>query len=119
MQIGVKKPKFPEETVGITASSSTTSDDVQIDNVIERNSMPLPRKSALDQYETEETRKLPTKELQRLVLLHQLKTAKLQQDYYSKKIQTMESKQFNVNKNTYDKQTNIAVEGDKCYTVLY
>jgi hypothetical protein len=123
MQMGVKTPKL-DGTVGSVASSSTTSnvimdDFVQIDEENERNvGMPPRRKSSFDHYETEETRKLGNKELQRLVLLHQLKTAKLQQEYYTKKIEAMEDNQFNSNQNFSNKQTIIVEEGDKSYAVL-
>ncbi|KAJ3665891.1 hypothetical protein Zmor_001356 [Zophobas morio] len=50
---------------------------------------PEPKKSKLYNYETEETHSLTTTELQRLVLLEQLKAARLQREYILKKMERL------------------------------
>ncbi|XP_063907296.1 uncharacterized protein LOC135140975 [Zophobas morio] len=51
---------------------------------------PEPKKSKLYNYETEETHSLTTTELQRLVLLEQLKAARMQREYILKKMERLE-----------------------------
>lgn len=48
--------------------------------------LPQRKSSSLDQYETDETKSLTTAELQRLVLLEQLKTARIQREYFEAKL---------------------------------
>lgn len=52
-----------------------------------QNLLPPKKKLATDKYETDETRALTTKELQRLVLLQQYRTSIVQNEYYEKKLE--------------------------------
>ncbi|CAH1110533.1 unnamed protein product [Psylliodes chrysocephalus] len=51
--------------------------------------LPTRKKTPIEKYETNETKGLTTKELQRLVLLEQYQTTKIQREYYEKKLQRM------------------------------
>ena len=74
------------------------------------------RKTATDKYETDETKNLTTKELQRLVLLQQFQTATLQKEYYQKKLQKLQSENDNIHQQTRDTfLDNITVDGDTSY----
>lgn len=53
------------------------------------------KKTALDPFETNVTKNLTQKELQRLVLLQQLKTAEVQEQYFKRKLQYLQQKMCN------------------------
>lgn len=60
--------------------------------------LPPRKKTPLDEYETDTTKNLTQKELQRLVLLQQLKTAEVQEQYYKEKLQILRDKDVNVSR---------------------
>lgn len=62
----------------------------------------------LEKYKTDETKGLTTSELQRLVLLEQLKTARIQNRYFKEKVERMEPK------NSHQIQ-NITTDGASSY----
>lgn len=72
--------------------------------------LPKKRKLATEKYETDETRELSTKELQRFVLLQQYKTSVVQQQYYEMKLEHMQRRELS--------EAQIASDGTKTYRML-
>lgn len=68
--------------------------------------LPSRKKSVLDKYETDETKGLTNSELQRLVLLEQLNTTRVQGEYFKEKLQRMAEKNV---------RQNISVEGTSTF----
>lgn len=68
--------------------------------------LPTRKKTATEKYETNETKGLTTKELQRLVLLEQYRTTRLQREYYEKKLERMKRE---------ESAANIVNEGELAY----
>lgn len=59
--------------------------------------LPTRKKTATEVYETNETKGLTTKELQRLVLLEQYRTTRVQREYYEKKLKRMKREESTAN----------------------
>lgn len=98
IQCGVKhsadKTKSPD-----SLSPSTSQIGLPVLVEAEHNtkvSRPLPpqKETAIDQFETEVTKKLDNKQLQRLVLLQQLKTAQVQEEYFKEKLKMLQQKNY-------------------------
>ncbi|KAI4462016.1 hypothetical protein MML48_5g00018908 [Holotrichia oblita] len=72
-----------EETESVIKSSSVKTVE---------SLLPTRKITATEKYETMETKGLTTKELQRLVLLEQYRTTRVQREYYEKKLERMKRK---------------------------
>lgn len=106
MQCGIKRSAGADSS-GILSQAPLG----EIANANNSATLPLPptKKTALDQFETNTTKKLSTKELQRLVLLQQLKTAEVQEEYFKQKLILLKEKLAD------DTQNNIVQEGGCSY----
>ena len=115
VQIGISKnPTIQSDLVEI--SSSSVAVPAENNTKATKASMIPRRKTATDKYETDETKNLTTKELQRLVLLQQFQTATLQKEYYQKRLQKLQSENDNIHQQTGDTfLDNITVDGDTSY----
>lgn len=97
MQIGVEMPPKSKQPTNNPETYETAS-TLPI--------LPTKRKLSTDKFETDDTKVLSLKELQRLVLLQQYRTSKIQQEYYEKKLEIIKSNNsstntFNDDGNTY------------------
>lgn len=90
MQVGVKG-----NSQDVLTSTSCSKESEEARATTSQLGLPKIRKLATEKYETEETRGLTTKELQRLVLLQQYKTSKVQQQYYEKKLENVKRQEYN------------------------
>ena len=79
-----------EETDSAIKPQSTSAKTVE-------SLLPTRRKTATEKYETNETKGLTNKELQRLVLLEQYRTSRVQREYYEKKLERMKREESTAN----------------------
>jgi len=103
MQIGFDQHGSTQHTESGTSTSQgvrhassekeSRYSEESVTSVTAVQSLPPKKNLATEKYETDETRGLTTKELQRLVLLQQYNASKVQKEYYEKKLEMMQCKE--------------------------
>lgn len=105
MQIGIQEgdssQKRRNEPI-LPRSESEATHEQSCSSLTDVQPLPPKKKLATEKYETDETRKMTTKELQRLVLLQQYKTSVVQQQYYEKKLEMMQQPEKSTPKTVSD-----------------
>ncbi|KAK9679718.1 hypothetical protein QE152_g39775 [Popillia japonica] len=98
MQMGIDEGSTQHTVSEASAMREETESAIKSSSVKTFESLlPTRKRTAIEKYETIETKGLTTKELQRLVLLEQYRTTRVQREYYEKKLERMKREDSTAN----------------------
>ncbi|KAK9680732.1 hypothetical protein QE152_g38859 [Popillia japonica] len=98
MQMGIDEGSTQHTVSEASAMREETESAIKSSSVKTFESLlPTRKRTTTEKYETIETKGLTTKELQRLVLLEQYRTTRVQREYYEKKLERMKREDSTAN----------------------